>query len=88
MIRRFADQIGLDPWDVSLARCDEFASSRELPPVSRYRLGSPCRFIRRLDYLIHIVLPEAVEERHPWWATYLRATSPRWGRSWRGWETS
>jgi hypothetical protein len=24
-------------------------------------------------------------ERHPVWATYLRSTSPRWGRSWRSW---
>lgn len=54
-------------------------------PISRFVFGSPCRFIRRLDILVHIVLPEIVEYRHPEMARYLRATSPRWGRSWRHW---
>jgi len=86
MIRRFADQIGLDPWDVSLARCFIFAATREQPPVSRFWFGSPCALVWQIDYLIHVVLPEMLEERHPWWAVYLRSTSPRWGRSWRGWD--
>lgn len=57
----------------------------ELPPVSRFKFGSPCRFIRILDILIHIVIPEFLEQRFPRVARYLRNTSPRWGRSWRHW---
>ena len=57
----------------------------ELPPVSRFKLGSPCRFIRSLDIFIHIFIPEVVENILPQVARYLRNTSPRWGRSWRHW---
>jgi len=57
----------------------------ELPPVSRFKLGSPCRFIRSLDIFIHIFIPEVVEKILPHFARYLRNTSPRWGRSWRHW---
>jgi hypothetical protein len=52
---------------------------------SRFRFGSPCRFIRKLDILVHVVLPEAVEKFSPKLGSYLRSTSPRWGRSWRNW---
>jgi hypothetical protein len=54
-------------------------------PVSRLRIGSPCKFIRKLDLLVHIVVPELIENIMPRCARYLRRTSPRWGRSWRGW---
>jgi hypothetical protein len=54
-------------------------------PISRFVFGSPCRFIRRLDIIVHIVLPELVDYKHPELARYLRMTSPRWGRSWRHW---
>jgi len=54
-------------------------------PVSRMRIGSPCKFIRKLDLLIHIIIPELIENRAQRLARYLRRTSPRWGRSWRGW---
>jgi hypothetical protein len=54
-------------------------------PVSRLRIGSPCKFIRKLDLLVHIVVPELIENIMPRCARYLRKTSPRWGRSWRGW---
>lgn len=57
----------------------------EREAVSRYRIGSPCRFVRSIDVLVHIVLPEAVEAVLPSLARYLRSTSPRWGRSWREW---
>lgn len=57
----------------------------ELPPISRLPIGSPCRFIRMLDILIHIVIPEFLEEWFPRVSRYLRNTSPRWGRSWRHW---
>ena len=57
----------------------------ELPPVSRFKLGSPCLFIRSLDIFIHIFIPEVVEKILPHFARYLRNTSPRWGRSWRHW---
>lgn len=55
-------------------------------PVSRLRIGSPCKFIRKLDLLVHIVVPEFIENIMPHCARYLRKTSPRWGRSWRGWR--
>lgn len=57
----------------------------ELPPVSRFKVGSPCRFVRCLDIFVHIFIPEAVEIILPRLARYLRNTSPRWGRSWRHW---
>lgn len=52
---------------------------------SRFRFGSPCRFIRTIDILVHIVLPELLEKSFPHLTRYLRSTSPRWGRSWREW---
>lgn len=57
----------------------------ELTPESRFWFGSPCRCVRRLDILMHIVLPELIENRMPQLTHYLRRTSPRWGRSWRKW---
>lgn len=54
-------------------------------PVSRFKLGSPCKFIRTLDIAVHIVLPEFIENALPKLSNYLRSTSPRWGRSWRSW---
>ena len=57
----------------------------EQPAKSRFTLGSPCRFVRSIDILIHIVLPELIENKLPDTARYLRSTSPRWGRSWRYW---
>lgn len=60
-------------------------SAAEREAVSRYPWGSPCRFVRVLDILVHVVLPEAVESLLPRLAVYLRRTSPRWGRSWREW---
>jgi hypothetical protein len=57
----------------------------ELTPESRFWFGSPCRCVRHLDVLVHIVLPELIEGRMPRFSRYLRKTSPRWGRSWRHW---
>lgn len=54
-------------------------------PVSRFIFGSPCRFVRRLDIIVHIVLPSLISQNYPELARYLRSTSPRWGRSWRHW---
>lgn len=85
MIRTFADRIGLDPWDIEPKSLREFVEANESEPMSRYRVGSPCRFIRRLDLFVHVIVPEMVVERHPLWACYLRTTSPRWGKAWRGW---
>jgi hypothetical protein len=53
---------------------------------SRFRWGSPCRFIRTVDIIVHIVTPELIERTAPRVARYLRRTSPRWGRSWREWD--
>lgn len=52
---------------------------------SRFRFGSPCRFVRTVDILVHIVLPELLEDRAPRLTERLRHSSPRWGRSWREW---
>ena len=71
--------------DLTLRETLRQLPSFELPPVSRFKLGSPCRFIRRLDILVHIFIPEIVENILPQVARYLRNTSPRWGRSWRHW---
>ena len=57
----------------------------ELRPESRFWFGSPCRCVRGIDVLVHIVLPELIENRMPRFSQYLRRTSPRWGRSWRRW---
>jgi hypothetical protein len=58
--------------------------AREGKPVSRTRFGSPCRFVRTIDIVVHVIVPEIIAERAPVWACYLRSTSPRWGRAWRG----
>lgn len=62
------------------------ASEAERRAQSRFLVGSPCKFIRALDVLIHLVVPELIENILPSVARYLRRTSPRWGRSWRGWR--
>jgi hypothetical protein len=61
------------------------AAVAEQVPVSRFRFGSPCRFIRWIDVAVHLVVPEILERPLPTIARYLRSTSPRWGRSWRSW---
>ena len=70
---------------MSLALTLATAKATEQPPVSRFRLGSPCRFIRTLDLVVHIFIPMALRPYAPRLALYLRSTSPRWGRSWRNW---
>jgi hypothetical protein len=85
IIRRAADRIGLDPWDVDLRATLVFARATEQQPVSRFRWGTPCRFIRTIDVAVHVVLPAMLEEKYPELATYLRSTSPRWGRAFRDW---
>jgi hypothetical protein len=85
-IRTMADRIGLDPWDVDLKATLTFAKATEESPVSRFPWGSPCRFVRSIDVAVHVLLPGMLEERYPELATYLRSTSPRWGRSFRGWK--
>ncbi len=58
--------------------------ARESKPVSRFRFGSPCRFVRTIDIIVHVILPELIADEMPVMACYLRSTSPRWGRAWRG----
>lgn len=86
IVRRIANRIGVDPWDIRLNECLEFARVTEQSPVSRFRWGSPCRFVRSIDVAVHVLLPAALEEKYPELTRYLRSTSPRWGRSFRGWE--
>lgn len=61
------------------------AVAAEQAPRSRFWFGSPCRFIRTVDLIVHLILPELLERPCPRLVRYLRSTSPRWGRSWRGW---
>jgi len=84
-VRIIADRIGLDPWDVDMNWLRTFTTKSEQKPVSRFWFGSPCRFVRSIDLAVHVWLPEAITEKYPELATYLRSTSPRWGRSWREW---
>lgn len=85
-IRMIADRIGIDPWDIDQAYVWAFVMSHESTARSRHWFGSPCRFIRQIDILVHVILPEMLYEKHPVWACYLRSTSPRWGRAWRSWN--
>lgn len=84
-MRVTADRIGIDPWDVDMEKLRLFVAEREQEPVSRFWFGSPCRFVRCIDLLVHVWLPGAITEKYPELATYLRSTSPRWGRAWRDW---
>lgn len=70
---------------MSLVLTLAMARATEQPPVSRSRLGSPCRFVRSIDLVVHILIPKALRPYTPRLALYLRRTSPRWGRSWRNW---
>lgn len=85
MVRYLTTSVGIDPWGIDMTFVRWFTTTHEQTPVSRYRFGSPCRFIRSLDMLVHVLLPEAIAPYRPVWACYLRTTSPRWGRSWRTW---
>lgn len=84
-VRLTADTIGFDPWDINLQELRSFARKHEQEPKSRFKFGSPCRFVRSIDFTVHVWLPAALVEKHPYWAAYLRSTSPRWGRSFRNW---
>ena len=71
--------------DLTLRETFDVLRSAEMAPSSRFKCGSPCRFVRTIDVAVHIVLPELIEDKLPGVAKYLRSTSPRWGRSWRHW---
>ena len=83
-LRMFADRVGLDPWDIDHTKVRNYIRY-EMKPCSRFWFGSPCRFVRGIDLLVHVYLPSAIEEKYPELAIYLRSTSPRWGRNWRNW---
>jgi len=84
-VRIIADNIGIDPWDTNIRSLVAEAHKHEREAASRFWFGSPCRFVREIDMVVHLVLPAMLMERHPLWAAYLRSTSPRWGRAWRHW---
>ena len=71
--------------DMNLRETIAHLIATERKARSRFRWGSPCRFIRTIDILVHIVLPEFTEKTAPQLTRYLRRTSPRWGESWREW---
>lgn len=70
---------------VSIPTLLTLAARHELPPVSRWRFGSPCRFVRSIDLTVHVIVPAYIAAAAPRLANYLRSTSPRWGRTWRHW---
>lgn len=72
--------------DLNLSETLRRAPALESRPNSRFRIGSPCKFVRSIDLLVHLVVPELIEDVMPRVAGYLRRTSPRWGRSWRSWN--
>lgn len=78
-LARVADMVGFDPFDVCLIWLRDVSKRIERKPVSRFRLGSPCRFVRSVDFVIHRYLPEALVERFPRLAAALADHSPRWG---------
>jgi hypothetical protein len=84
-IRITVDRIGLDPWDASPEAIRSFTEKHESEPLSRFRFGSPCAFVRDIDMAVHVWLPAMLAEKYPELAAYLRSSSPRWGRSWREW---
>ena len=49
-----------------------------MEPVSRYWFKSPCYFSKKLDYFVHVFLPNKIEDFIPGGAYFLRKTSPRW----------
>jgi hypothetical protein len=79
-----ADRVGIDFWGIDHRRIHTYIKN-EMKPCSRFWFGSPCRFIRSLDLMVHVYLPSAIEKKYPELALYLRSTSPRWGQSWRKW---
>jgi len=84
-IRIASDEIGFDVWDVDRPTARRLMARHEAAPVSRFWFGSPCQFVRCIDALVHVYLPQAIVEQYPELARYLRSTSPRWGRAWREW---
>lgn len=65
--------------DETLAVLEQHAQE----PESRFRFGSPCRWVKPIDVFVHVVLPEWLERHAPRLSRSLRNTSPRWGKSWR-----
>ena len=64
----------------------EALPAAETERVTRYWFKSPCYFVRAIDVAVHVRLPKAIDGFAPKSAAWLRKESPRWGRSWRGWE--
>ena len=83
-VRIVSDKVGIDLWDIDRNRIRDYLD-KEMEPSSRFWFGAPCRFVRQIDILVHVYLPNAVEEKYPELAVYLRSTSPRWGKNWRQW---
>lgn len=84
-LRRTAIAVGINPWGLDIHSVLQRALEVESEPLSRFRWGSPCRFIRTIDIATHVILPALLQDAYPVLATYLHTTSPRWGRTWRHW---
>jgi len=84
-LRGALNGIGIDPYDIDMDKLTSHADDAEHAPISRLVVGgrgvSPCGLSRRVDFAVHVLLPELLVERYPRVAETLRRTSPRWG--WR-----
>ena len=49
----FADRVGLDPWDIDHTKVRNYIRY-EMKPCSKFWFGSPCRFVRGIDLLVHV----------------------------------
>lgn len=75
-------------WELDLRETLDILHEHEKEPESRFKFGSPCRWIKPIDVFIHIIVPEWLELHTPRLSRMLRDTSPRWGRSWRHCQTT
>lgn len=57
----------------------EWIAQHERTPRSRFRLGSPCRWVRTVDLIVHVLAPRLLASKFPTLALRLLRTSPRWG---------
>ena len=67
---------------MSLREKFDVVDELEVVPRSRYWFGSPCKWSKKCDVLVHIVVPHAIRPVLPRCAHLLEICSTRWDRSW------
>lgn len=78
MHKKLLDRIGVDPYDVDLDMLRFHAWMNAKERESRFWFRSPCYALMWLDFVVHVLLPAMMRERHPRIAQMLKNTSPRW----------